>query len=207
MDQIKEYIAPALGDLRHVVAGQPANLEDREDEGVELLLEDLANRARQYAGSLVLDHEDHLENFYLALEHEIDTYGPSAAPDTTPPSLVAAEISDVAAEIHQLEVYLKCLVIFGHRYAIQDFNQSELSRLSGATRVTIGRWLADQALSAQVAAVASRHAARATAQHKISESKDRASATVLGLLHWYASAGERDHQDVDDGPNTEGEEA
>lgn len=197
MDQIKEYIAPALGDLRHVVAGQPDNIDGREDEGAELLLEDLANRAREYAGSLALDHEDHLENFYLALEHEIEMYGPSAAPDTTPPSLVAAEISHVAAEIHQLEVYLKCLVIFGHRYAIEDFNQSELSRLSGATRVTIGRWLADEALSDQVAAVASRRAGHTVAKHKISESKDRESAAVLGLLHWYASAGEHHRQTSD----------
>jgi hypothetical protein len=207
MNEIEEYIAPALGDLRHLVAGQPDNLDDRDDEGAELMLEKLANRAREYAQSLVLDHEDHLGNFYLALEHEIDAHGASAALGATPPSLVASEIRDTAAVIHELELYLKCLVIFGHRYAIEEFNQSELSRLSGATRVTIGRWLADQALSQQVAAIASRHAARAVAQHRISDSRDRASATMLGLLHWYASTPDQDDQNLDGDDHTDTRDA
>lgn len=200
MDVTRDYIAPSLSELRHVVVRRPEDLSDRED--ADEVLERLWETAGDYARELVDSYEDLLENHTHYVEGLYDDYvaNPPVGPDgeTTDepfspppaPSLVADELSQIARLRRELDDYMKYLVVFAHQFALEDFTQSELSRLTGATRVTIARWLADEDLRRAVASVARARARQAVNAQKPAEIKDRATASAMGLLHWYAASGE-----------------
>lgn len=207
MDTTRDYIAPALSELRYVVVRRPDDLDERED--ADLVLEDLWDKSSDYARELVDSYEDLLENHTHYVEDLYDDYltnppvGPDGEPTDEPfspppaPSLVADEISQTAHLRRELDNYMKHLVVFAHQYALEDFSQSELSRLTGATRVTISRWLADDDLRRSVASVARARARQAVNAQKPADIKDKATASALGLLHWYAAAVTDNRQDQD----------
>lgn len=178
MDVTREYIAPALAELRFAVP-------DESDEDVEV--REAHRRAVEYAEEMVRAYTEYLEGFHLSLEEETGRGGPDEVPNVTPTGLVASEIAEVASEVRRLEIYLKRLVVFAHRFAIDAHSQSELSRLTGATRVTIARWLADDDLRREVTSVAAGRAAAVVEHNDGSAVADRHAASALGLLRWYST--------------------
>lgn len=191
MRSIEVYLSETMGDLRHPDAAVlPDDDRALNDPAVEAAREEQYRRAREYAQALVEDHQDQLENFdvWLGEQDPEDWQDRASAVASRVPSMVTTELSDVARQVRELEVYLKRLVVFAHRFAVEDLNQSELSRLTGATRVTISRWLNDESLSKQVAQLAAANASIVISRHTPGEIRDRETAAALGVLHWYASA-------------------
>lgn len=204
MDTVRDYIAPALGELRHLYAGRPDDINDRDD--ADAVLEGLSDRAEDYARDLLESYEYLLENHTHYVEALSDEYllAPPMGPDgetvepfypPRAPSLVEDEINRVAHLRRELDSYMKYLVVFAHRYALEDFSQSELSRLTGATRVTISRWLADEGLARDVAAVVRANAREAIKDQKPADIKDKATASAMGVLRWYATVSEGESAD------------
>jgi len=210
MDMTRDYIAPALGELRYLLAAMPDNINERDD--ADPVVEDLEKQTDDYARDLIDAYETLLENHAHYIEDLYDDYranppvGPEGEPTDEPfspppaPSLVADEISQTAHLRRQLDNYMKYLVVFAHKYALEDFTQAELSRLTGATRVTISRWLSDENLRRRVASAARAKARKAVNSQRPGDIKDKATASAMGLLTWYAATGDdqdHDHQDQD----------
>lgn len=196
-----EYLATVMGELRvlpevrRFASGPPPDYEGNEDEWREWSDEALSHaetRAGWKAGEIRSRHEDRIENYDLSVEALVD----SAEGDEdsislpSPPDLVACEIEDAARLRDDLGAYVKALTVFaGSGYAMEDYTHTELARLSGATRQTVARWLADDAVVDEVREVVRRKAAEAVRALAEEPVKDRRAAMMLGLLQWYAGEG------------------
>lgn len=197
MDWTRAYLANTMADLRHLPSRKDlpthpsCEEEDSADFGKwrDLALEDIEGRARQYASEIDDRYDHFLENFVAYAEALEDEARAAEAPfvPPRPPSVVAQEIEHVAELRAALDAYIKSLVIFaGRGYAVEDHTQSELARLTGSTRATIARWLADEDAVEDVREVVKSQAAEAVRGVSGDEVKDKQTAMTLGLLRWYA---------------------
>lgn len=169
-----ELTAETLADLRYGVTAARAQLgrSDRAypDEYAEAKIDELSDRKAQYAHELIEEHAACLDEYQLSRDLEgeaADDFGAEANTVPLPPRLVEGEIAKVSRELDELEEYRRKLIVYAHTVEVTRPNQSELSRLSGATRVTIARWLKDPELQSEVAAATKASVIRALKRHEL----------------------------------------
>lgn len=160
MHMAPRLTAETLADLRYGLTATTAQLRAMEgtntdiDEYFQTKVDELRERRDHYAHELLEEHTAHLDNYQSALDAangELDFNG-EEPPAPAPPSLVEDEIIKVSRELEELETYRRKLIVYAHGVDALRPSQSELSRLSGATRVTVSRWLKDPDLRNEVMA-------------------------------------------------------
>lgn len=188
MSAVFDYLAPAMGDMRHYLTEWPkytastseeAGHDEHVRETLRLKSAGYTNELTSRYSYLLEEHSHGCEDLLGALDPETDDLTLPA-----PPDLVADELERVSELRDDLDAYLKFLVVFAHRYAIEDHSKSELSRLTGASRVTIAKWLSDPDLERKVASVARARAEQAYTRHAGPEST--VDEAALTLLRWYS---------------------
>lgn len=193
-----EYIANVLGRLRFLpewrsIPTHPTEGEDPQtfEEFLNDSRESVDDKARAYSEDLVTRYADRMEVFHERLQSLVDdaaTLGEPDPPLPDPPRLLEDEIERVASLRHDLDVYLRSLVVLATSgLALDDYTQSDLARLTGSTRATISRWTTDTDTTGQVHQIVQEEASSLFSHlDQTQPVTDRKTAMSMGLLRWYA---------------------
>lgn len=150
MDLSTDYTAQALARIRYYAAGRPDVVDPDDphvDEYVEYYEERAATEAPQYAEQLAEQHQAEVEQWQDTVEMDED-----GDPVQPMPDMLASELAHISSTIAELERYRRHLVAFATRYALADYSQRDLARITGVNHATISRWLTDPAIHDRVRA-------------------------------------------------------